>query len=257
MMSRLWKTCVAAACAVGMLAGSPRATAESVSLAFDKSVNPAVSLSGSSSGPYTQTGPFYWHDNGLPPNSNFPPPTVTFCIEVNGALPSVGGTAVFGVMTVAADLGTAKASAITELYGRFYDTAWDSSSFAGSANSLAFQLALWELAIDGKPAAGNTTDLSNGTFTASSAIGPAQSTAQSWLNALNGNTSLFNSRFANRELVALVAPDPNATKPQDFQDQITLRPKAVPAPPGVVLAGLGMLGLFARSRLLRRKEAIV
>ena len=255
MMSRLWKACVAAACAAVVLAGSPRATAESVSLAFDKSVNPAVSLSGSGAGPYTPTGPFYWHDSGLPANTNFPPPTVTFCIDVNGSLPSVGGSAVFGVATVDGYLGAAKGAAITELYGRFFDTAWNSTSFAGSTASIAFQLAMWELAIDGKPIAGNLTDLSNGTFTASSLIGPAQTLAQTWLNALNGNVSSFNTRFGGQELVALYTPVP--PKNQVWQNQVTLRPKAVPAPPGVVLAGLGMLGLFARSRLLRRKEAIV
>ena len=253
-MTRLRFACMVAACAAVMVAGSPRASAESVSLQFDKSVNPAVSLSGSSTGPYTSTGPFYWHDSGLPANTNFPPPTATFCIDVNGSLPSVGGSAVFGVTSVDGFLGAAKASAITELYGKFYDTAWDSSSFTGSTASIAFQLAMWELAIDGKPAAGNTTDLQNGTFTASPLIGSTVTTAQAWLNGLNGNTSLFNSRFANRELVALYTPVP--PKNQLWQNQITLRPKAVPAPPGIVLAGIGFLGLLGRARLMRRKIAV-
>jgi hypothetical protein len=246
-MTRLHSFGMTAVCAAVMLAGASRASAESVSLAFDKSVNPAVSLSGSSSGPYTPTGPFFWHDSGIPSNGSFPTPTVTFCIEVNGALPSVGSSAVFGVQSLSADLGSAKADAITELYGRFYNTAWESSSFNGSNDSISFQLALWELATDtGK-------NLSSGSFTASSSLGGIVTTAQNWLNSLTGDTSSFSSKFGNQELIALVAPDPNGPKPQDYQDQITLRnkPAGVPAPPGVILAGVGLLGLVGRARWSR------
>jgi len=252
MNPRLWKACVAVACAAAMLASTPRASAESVSLAFDQSVNGGVSLSGSSSGPFVQVGPFYWHDSGTPPNGSFPTPTTTFCIQVGGALPGIGQSAIFGVQNLASDLGSAKADALTELYGRYYNTAWNSTSFTGSADSIAFQLAGWELAIDGKAAAGNTTDLQNGAFTASPLLGSVETTAQSMLNSLNGDTSSF-ARFGNTQLVALVAPDPADPKPQDFQDQITFFPKptAVPAPPGLVLAGMGLIGLFARGRILR------
>ena len=59
--------------------------------------------------------------------------------------------------------------------------------------------------------------------------------------------------FANRELVVLYTPVP--PKNQLWQNQITLRPKAVPAPPGIVLAGIGFLGLLGRARLMRRKIA--
>ena len=252
-MSRL--RIAAAAVAVAMLAGSQRASAESVSLQFEKSVNGGVNLSGVPGGAIVQPGPFYWQDSGLPPNTNFPPPTSTFCIEVSGPLPAIGSSAIFGVESLAADLGTAKANAITELYGRFFNTAWENSSFTGSATSIAFQLALWELAIDGKASAGNTNDLSNGSFTASTAIGPVQVQAQSMLNSLTGDTSSFNTRFPNQQLAALIAPDPNDPKPQDFQNQVTLIPKAaVPAPPGVVLASIGFLGLIGRGRWLRRKQ---
>lgn len=247
-MSRL--RIAAAVVAAVMLAGSQRASAESVSLQFEKSVNGGVSLSGSSSGPFVQPGPFYWQDSGLPPNTNFPPPTSTFCIEVNGPLPAVGSTAIFGVESLTADLGSAKANAITELYGRYFQTAWESTSFTGSAASISFQLALWELAIDGPPTAGNTNDLSNGAFTASTALGSVETQAQTMINSLTGNTSSFDSRFGNQQLVALIAPDPNDPKPQDFQNQVALIPKsAVPAPPSILLAGVGFLGLIGRFRL--------
>jgi hypothetical protein len=258
MKSRLWKACLSATCAAIMLAAGPRAAAESVSLVFDQSVNPGVSLSGASGGPFVQTGPFYWHDGGWPPNGSFSSPTVTFCIEVSGALPGIGQSAIFGVQSVTSDLGSAKAAALTELYGKYYNTAWNSTSFTGSADSIAFQLAVWELAIDGPPASGNSADLQNGAFTASPLIGSVETTAQNMLNSLTGDTSSF-ARFGNVQLVALVAPDPADPKKQDFQNQITMVPgptTGVPAPSGIVLAGMGLIGLVSRSRFLRRKETL-
>ncbi len=56
--------------------------------------------------------------------------------------------------------------------------------------------------------------------------------------------------------MALIAPAPGSSKPQDFQDQIALRPKPVPAPPAVLLAGLGFLGLIGRMRWNRRKATV-
>jgi hypothetical protein len=255
MRYRLLSVCLAA----GFLATSPRASAESVALTFTGAVNPAVSLSGNPSGPYTPTGPFFWNQAGLPQNPNFPSAVTTFCIQTTGALPTGLTPAVFGVMSLTdvSYLGAAKANSIQELYGRFYNPAWENMAYGSSANSLAFQLALWEIVTDGAPAPGNTTDLANGAFTASSAIDTSGfapvSTAQAMLNALNGDASSFGSRFGGSELVALVSPDPNGPKDQNWQDQIVMRP--VPAPPGLVLAGIGFVGLLGRARWARRKRA--
>src|SRR5438874_8152497 len=174
------KTRLLTACAAALVvsrAGPGRAAAEFVTLQYGfngvGSVNPTVTTSLQSNDP---VGPLYWHDNNLPPNPNFPPPTTTFCIELAAGqiLPSVGTNVVFGVTTLSAapTIGTqAKADAITELYGRYYNTAWNNPATGASNDSIAFQLALWELTYDGKPAAGNPNDLSNGTFSVSPAIG--------------------------------------------------------------------------------------
>jgi hypothetical protein len=233
MTARLRTAFSAVACAAAILVGGQRAAAESVTLMFDHlTSNPSVTTSLGSNAP---TGPFYWTENNLPPNTNFPPPTSTFCIEVGGALPTPGNSAVFGVQGLTDTFGATTATEITSLYSQYYNTAWDSSSFGGSANSVAFQLALWELVYDGK--AGNPLDLS--VFT----------TAQNMLSSLAGGPTSF-----NREIVVLHAPD--ASGKFDWQDQITTRPpSAVPAPPAAVLAGIGLVGLIGRSRWLRRKPA--
>lgn len=241
------------AAVAALLAGSPRASAESVTLRFDHMTgNPSVTTSLGNNVP---TGPFYWVENNLPPNTNFPPPTSTFCIEIGGPLPNPG-SAVFTVQLPAtyAPIGPADANAVSELYGRFYDTAWDSAAFGGSTSSVAFQLALWEIVSDGTPTAGNPDELANGTFNTPALVGTsAYTTARDMLNALTGDTSSFASRFGDRELVTLHAPEPDGKF--DWQDQIALRPTpaVVPAPPGVVLAGIGFLGLVGRSRWLRRQ----
>ena len=248
--------------AAAFLTAPPSARADFITLQYGYngvgSVNPTVTNSLQSNAP---TGPFYWHDNNLPP-SNLPTPTATFCIELTPGqyLPSLGTTVVFDAESLAAAPtinSPAKADAITELYGRYFNTAWNTPATGASSDSIAFQLALWELVYDGKPISTNKTDLSNGTFSVSPTIGTPYTTAQTWLNSLTGNTSSFNTRFAGQELVALVAPAPGAKQQDQVQDQITMRPKGVvPAPPAVVLAAIGVVGLIGRSRLTRKAATV-
>lgn len=246
------------AAAALFLVGTSRVQAEFVTLQFNSNPNPTatVTLNGTSM-PNTLVGPFSWTEFNEPPNANFPPPTITYCIEIPGALPSPGSTAVFGVDTNLANApsigGSAlKANAILELYGKYYTPAMTT----GGLDSRAFQLALWELIYDG-PNAGDANSLTTGNFRAPGLSGTPG--AQSMLSNVTGaNPGAFtsNANLAGQELVALIAPAPGSSKPQDFQDQLALRPKAVPAPPAVLLAGIGFLGLFGRMRWNRRKTAV-
>ncbi|HEY1188705.1 MAG TPA: hypothetical protein VGE74_13710 [Gemmata sp.] len=256
---------VAAFAIAGFVNLSPRASAELVTLNYQGQTtmpgNPTlgVTLNGTN---YTNTsvGPFYWSQNQLPVNGNFPPPVATFCIELaaNQPLPSIGSNVVFDVVSPAAapTIGNdpLKVAAISELYGRYFQTAWlDKNTFHGSVESAAFQLALWELVYDGAA----SKNLATGNFLATG-LGSYTTTAQSMLDSLNGSNA-FATNLGGYELVALLAPattDP--TKAQDqVQDQITLRPKAVPAPPALLLAGIGGLALLGRARLTRRPTAAV
>lgn len=262
MPSRLIRFSVAVVAVAGFLTLSPRASAELLTLNYQGTTtnpgNPTVgfTLNGT---PYTNfaVGPFYWSQNSVPPNANFPPPIATFCIEIDASqpLPPIGTNATFSVVNPTTaptiDNDATKVAAITELYGRYYTTAWnDKNTFHGDTNSVAFQLALWELVYDGA----STKNLGAGNFQAPD-LGTYTTTAQNMLNSLNGNTSFFNNKFGGSELVALLAPAEGA-KTQDFvQDQLILRPKGVPAPPAVVLAGIGALALFGRARWSRRNSA--
>ena len=263
MQPRLFRLAAAIVAVAGLLAFAPRASAELITLNYQgQTTNPgsptlAVTL-GSTTYTNTPVGPFYWNQNQIPPNSNFPAPIATFCIEIDQTqpLPPIGTNTVFSVVSPASATtinSAAKAAAIAELYGRYYNLAWnDQTTFHGSLQSAAFQLALWELVYDGP----SNKDLTAGNFKAPGLVGPQgdyTATAQAMLNSLNGSNA-FAQNFGGYELVALLAPaktDP--TKPQDMvQDQIILRPKGVPAPPAVLLAGVGVLALIGRARLGRR-----
>jgi hypothetical protein len=249
---------------VVVLAAPSRSPAESVTMALTGFPNGSgnVSLDG---GTVTAApiGPLVWTQFGpggspfnRPPNPNFPNPIVTFCIELgNTAATQItpGTPYTFGVrsdLTTAPTIGTqAKADAILELYGTHYNPAWAAAGFAGSADSVAFQLALWELIYDGTGGS-----LTGGHFSVDPAAFPEAATAQTWVSGLTGNPGAFAAAFPNLELVALVAPaDPSEAKlATPTQDQLALIARPVPAPPAAVLAGLGVVVLLGRPRLRKK-----
>ncbi len=265
MLSRLTRLTTAVLAVTGFFALAPRASAELLTLNYQGQTtspgNPtlAVTLNGTAF-PNTPVGPFYWNQNQVPPNTNFPPPIATFCIELDQSqpLPPIGSNTTFSVVNpnAAPTIGNnpAKIAAIAELYGRYYQLAWnDKNTFHGSVDSAAFQLALWELVYDGAA----SKNLATGNFQAPG-LGTYTTTAQNMLNSLNGSDA-FNQNFGGYELIALLAPATQPAKPQDFvQDQLILRPKGVvPAPPAVLLAGIGALALLGRARWTRRAPAAV
>lgn len=236
---------------------APRASAEFVFLKYQGSAeNPGIGNNRLDA----PAGPFYWTQNQLPPNSSFPPPTATFCLELNPGppaqtLPAPGTTVEFGVfeLSKAPSPAAANANLIKELYGKYYDTAWNSGSFKSSGfedPSISFQIALWELIYDGK-----SNDLGSGNFILDDTTYAAAVNAQTMLNSLTGDASSFATKYAGRELVALIAPASSVGGKQtlEVQDQITMRPVTpIPGPAGVLLGGIGVVALIGRSRLRRQ-----
>ncbi|MDB5307348.1 MAG: hypothetical protein JWO38_1550 [Gemmataceae bacterium] len=263
--SRLRTACVAVVAAVGFLAASPRASADTVNLTLDKTALPIQSssavgvkvVSGPAAGSYNGIipGPYYWHESSPPPGSLFPNPTTTFCVELNQQI-SVGNTISYQTSTVATapNISAAQATAISELYAGHYDSStWGKSSFGGSDQSTAFQLALWALVYDSSSNL-KLTGSNAGNLQVTSASQTAIDTAQTWLNTLGSQPS-FASVFPNSQLVWLTNPN--------CQDQLTIiptggggtpPPHGVPAPPGVLLGLIGLGGCLL-GRGFRRRTA--
>src|SRR5947207_1898583 len=102
MRPSLTRLCVATLVAAGFLSLSSRASAEFLTLNFHGTTtnpgNPTVAftLNGQSYSNFA-VGPFYWSQNSVPPNANFPPPIATFCLEIDNSqpLPPVGTNTTF------------------------------------------------------------------------------------------------------------------------------------------------------------------
>ena len=251
MQLRLPRLAVAVVTVVGFLTLAPRASAEFLTLQFTGyeggSVN--VKLDNVSYQAYP-AGPFNWKNTT---DGALPPTLKTFCIELDQGLPELTPpTATFRVTSVpnATDTNITdpnQVKAIQALYGNNYDA---TTGGALGGQNLAFQLALWELVYD----FGNV-NLGTGRFVSEASAG-TNGIAAGMLAGVTGGgltTGLNSFNAGGYELVALVAPAGPGAKTQDeVQDQLYIRPKGVPAPPAVLLAGVGVLALIGRARLARR-----
>lgn len=256
MESRLVRSCVAAVAVTLFLASAPRADAESLTMVFHSTTGAApTSYSFNGNTASTTPGPYYWMSQ--PPPNLGPPTFTTMCIELTQGLPTVGAAVGFFVVNPA-DAPTigdqARADALTALYGNYFNTTWTDPATANSAGDFrAFQLAVWEIMTDG--AGSSLNRFTTGNFLSDDAnAAAAQSMLNTTLNDIAGGEALFQSRFPDTELVALVT--------DSAQDQLLMRFKktvtaSVPAPPGLILAGIGMFALLGRARWKRQPPAIV
>jgi hypothetical protein len=283
MQNRLLRICVATLAVAMLCAHVPRASADTISLEYlgngnadgngaytagGLSVN-GISLTGTAGTFTSPVGQFHWGD---PPN--FPNQQIvnTFCVELTNhgtdSTPAVGGTATFRVGDLSelpgltsSPISPDQVGAIKALYGNNYDFANDRATGTGALaqnfENAAFQLALWELLYD----SGNT-NLSGGNFSLANGpndvYAPIKAEAASMLNNLNGGLAKYDS--SGYQVVALLSPSGvKGSGETDFQNQITVQPvsapQAVPAPPALMLAGIGVIGLVGRARWNRRKTA--
>lgn len=235
-MSRYWLYVVLAW--AGVLFASPAVQADSITI---KALGPSdlghnVSITHPNAGGtavhYGGFAGFYaWEKlSGPGPLSNGT--FLTMCIELTEFFSS-GGTYTVAYadpqnapdpgnpLSTVGHMGAAKAALLSELYGRFLGLV-DTDKEAA-----AFQVAVWEIVYDtglklgtnqGQVFIDNANHLNAGTYGA---------LAQSWLDQLDGTGP-------HMDLLAL--------SKTGFQDQVV--PNPVPAPPGLVLAGIGFLGLL-------------
>jgi hypothetical protein len=182
-------------------------------------------------------GIFSWNQTA-PLNANFNSAVPTYCIELDQGFGSNPITyTVQTNLALAPTIGTAaKATAITSLFDRYYN-----STIGNTSRQASFQLALWEILYDGAPSA-TRTESTSGNVRFNNTL------AQSFLNDIQNNAYYTNGSLNGNRLVALV----NGS----LQDQITVDPNPpvnnpIPAPPAVLLAGIGALALLGRSRFSR------
>jgi len=183
-------------------------------------------------------GIFSWNQTA-PLNANFNSAVPTYCIELDQGFGS--NPIAYTVQTnlaLAPTIGTtAKASAITSLFDRYYN-----STIGNTSLQSAFQLALWDIVYDGAPST-TTNEATSGK------VRYTNGTTQAMLDAIANNTAYTNGSLNGNRLVALV----NGYS----QDQLTVdpnptAPKPIPAPPALAVAGIAFAALAGRSRALKR-----
>lgn len=214
---------------VGLMAGAPRASAETINLTLNNTGTGVTYKPYGGTATTVNGGPFHWSQS-TPLNANYASAVTTYCIDLDQYI-SKGSTYTFTTqsdLTLAPTIGTAaKAAAITELFDRYYN-----SSLTSATNAAAFQLALWELVYDGA----SSKSLSAGRIQGTNSL------TTSMLSNL-GSAAYTNHDLAGYHLVALVSKT-NQDQLMVVKDTATPPPAGVPAPPGLVLAGLGFGGLL-------------
>lgn len=244
MRSILTRVSVATAALALLLAGLPRAAADTINLTLN-SGGPSVSLTYNGTAETVGGGPFTWTQSS-PLNSNYPTGAkgiTTYCIDLDHFI-KTGNTYQYSVSTNLATAPTigndaAKITAINELFKEDYTT-----SFQSSANEAAFQLALWKLLYDGP---------SNLSFSSGKVQASSSSTEQAAANLLANLGQTKVNEMSGYELAALVST--NSQYPAQGQIMVIPTPPpphGVPAPPAVMLAGIGVLALLGRARWNRR-----
>jgi hypothetical protein len=120
-------------------------------------------------------------------------------------------------------MGLTKAKYLEELWGRYYDSSWETG--ANPHQAANFAVAVWEIINEGVPASPGNWDVTSGNFTAAGDF----SLANEWLSTLNGTGPKANLRVLSNGC---------------YQDYLV----AVPEPTTLALLGLGALTAFIKRK---------
>lgn len=194
------------------------------------------------------------------PNNDFAGTLVTndpvnrfigFCLEVGENINVNGATYYWNVRDVEdapiatpGAMGATRASDIAKLVTLALGGSLANALTYGADTVAAFQLALWEIAIERTNGSGGSYDLNTGGFrSTTSGIGTFTTDqinqAQAWLGTLSGSNTIGEARY----LLALTRAG--------VQDMLV----QTPIPAAAWLLGSGLLGLLGISRRRRQKVA--
>lgn len=215
------RTCLIAAFAIVSCAGL--ANADTYTLRYDgHGDGRTVNYSTDSGAHYNGTfaGEFRWFRTGSTPS--IPNGEMsTFCIQLTESNPSVGSSETYTLVDPAnapdgANMGADRRNLMNELFGRYFATL----DLNNDDQCAAFQISVWEIVYDSGVA------LNGGSFRVQNG-GSWYSTAQTWLNSLDGTGPMATTRALT-----------NGSR----QDHI------IPTPGAAALAGLGLLAVGRRRR---------
>jgi hypothetical protein len=235
---------VAALVVGGFLTVSSEASADQITLTLQNSGTTVPTFTFDGKSESVNGGPFHWTQT-TPVNANYATSVTTYCIDLTHEI-SQGGTYTYTASTNLLTAGTSitttkQANLITTLFSQDY-----TQSLANSTAQAAFQLALWKLLYDG----GTNLSLSSGNVESSTAAGSVGAAAQTLLNDLSTPSST--NDLSGSHLVVLISTSGN-------QNQILVDPNppvaGVPAPPALMLAGIGIVALVGGVRWTRRAAA--
>jgi hypothetical protein len=266
MKSRRIHTLIAA---VVLLAAGGQASANpTLGLEYTGPANSSAQVSITGLGNNVYSGPYNFSVSSNPSNLNVGSSLSLFCLQYNvnialnnqmGGSPSNPGPQVIYTVNsltsssspISANNGSSASQVANLLNALWYQ-------YSGNSDQTAFQLAVWELTYDGATDIKNgSANLYSGSFSIPSSnlpSGEAASAANAtkWINGLLGSSSTVSTDdqgLANEgTLYALT----NGT----YQDQLIFVPASAPvvtpAPPGLILAGIGLVAVVGRTRLSRR-----
>lgn len=254
-----------------------RASADTITLAFASVSNANNVLY--TSGVENFSGPYNYSVTSNPSNLNIGSTASLYCLQYDVNLPTNGknppGAGPPITYTVSPLNSLTGGSSVANLIEALYYS-YNNNNI--TTNQEAFQLALWELVSDGTYDIGHPTAsfFTTGSLTAPSNAGgfssanptmssaaisaqlTATSLAQTWLSTLLNDTSTqittLDTDLTNEgTLSALTGGMYNG---QAVQNQLIFVPSVpvtgTPAPPGLILAGIGLVALIGRTRFNRR-----
>jgi len=138
---------------------------------------------------------------------------------------------------------SSQAPTIQKLFNQYY-----AGTINNNANAAAFQLALWEIAVDDGNLSSGTVRINGSTD--SGLVGNTTTLLNNLNNSTYSGPNLYNlmEYMVDRTIVGSIGQNYIVATPSTIPQPNTVSPVPEPESYGLILAGLGMLGLILRRR---------